>query len=254
MNDLFARTSDHAELRKAIEHGELRPALQPIASMRSGDIRGFEVLARWTTPDGRHIPPRRFVPAFEDAGLLDVLLISFLETVCGHSAELPGSFYLSFNLSPSQLSQREMAETILLAIEKTGFSPDRVQLEVTEQILPEGEAQSTFQRLQKHGIKMAMDDFGIGYSNFARLVTLPFQVLKLDARLTKGICSNRKQQSVVKALASLSQDLSLTTVAEGVECGEDAGTLRGLGCDLAQGWHLGRPRSLAAVAAWAKRT
>ena len=252
MNDLFARTSNHAELRKAIKRGELRPALQPIVSIRSGDVRGFEVLARWTSPDGRRIPPRRFVTAFEDAGLLDVLLLSFLETVCGHSVKLRGSFYLSFNLSPSQLSQCEMAENILLAVKKTGFSTDRVQFEVTEQIMPEGEAQSTFERLQNHGIKLAMYDFGIGYSNFVRLVTLPFQALKLDARLTKGICGNRKQQSIVKALATLSQDLSLTTVAEGVECGEDADMLRSLGCDLAQGWHFGRPRSLAAVAAWAK--
>ncbi|WP_336653011.1 MULTISPECIES: EAL domain-containing protein [unclassified Leucobacter] len=251
MSDFLSRISCQHELEdlfdRALENRDIWPALQPIVCLNTGTIEGYEVLARWTAPSGIDISPARFIPKLKEAGLLDKLAIDLLDIACRASVQRPGDFYLSFNLAPTQLSQPDLADRLLRTVDRTRFSTTRVHFELTEQMaIPnESVAYSTFTQLMERGVKLAIDDFGVDHSNFVRLDSLPFQILKIDAQLVNGMSSSSMKRSMVRVILDLCKDLHLTSVGEGVESSEDAEALRELGCDLAQGFHFGRPRSMS---------
>lgn len=232
-----------ARLSFAIENEHIWPAFQPIVDIRSGALRGFEVLARWTDPARGAIPPAEFILELEQHDLIDRLFNHLVQLACPVAATWPGKFFLAFNLSPKQLIQNGFPRTFADTVRVTGFPLDRFQVEVTEGSLISDEeaAYAHVAELDGMGIKVALDDFGTGYSSLARLEAFPFRKLKIDARFVRALHRDRSKRRIAAAIIGLGQSLGITVVAEGVETPEEEAVLRELGCDLGQGWLYGKP-------------
>lgn len=232
----------------AIDREEIRPAFQPLVDLRTREILGFEVLARWRDPREGDISPTVFIPLLERYGCLDRLLEALVVRACEDAASWPGSFSLAFNVSPSQLSDGAVPALLTRTVPSTGFPLSRIVIEVTEGLLPEGDpvpgdsaALEDLAALRALGITIALDDFGTEHSNLARLESFPFHELKLDARFVRGVDLDSRKRGIASAVVSLGLALGLSVVAEGVETPAEEEALRALGYAAGQGWLYGRP-------------
>lgn len=247
---LTERNSEAADtvrgrLAFALENGHIWPAFQPIVDIQSGDLRGFEVLARWTDPQSGEISPTTFIPLLEQHDQIDKLFNHLVYLACPAAAAWPGQFFLAFNLSPKQLVGKGFPAELAETVGSTGFPLERFQVEVTESSLisdVEG-AYANLNELDDMGVKVAIDDFGTGYSSLARLEAFPFRKLKIDACFVRGLDRDRSKRRIAAAIIGLGQSLGTTVVAEGVETSSEEAVLRDLGCNLGQGYLYGRPTS-----------
>lgn len=243
--EITERSILEQQFRRDLVQGAFRPFYQPIVALRSGKITGFEMLARWERRDGRHVGPDKFIPVAEECGLIGDLMLRLLEQACREASSWGPDVILSFNVSPVQLKDPWLAERILEVLDRTGFSPRRLTMEITENALivePEN-AKRIVSMLKRHGMQLALDDFGTGFSSICHLRMLPFDKLKIDRSFIEGIERNVDANNLVVALLGLAASLNLTVIAEGIESSESLAMLGKLGCTEGQGYRFGRPMS-----------
>jgi diguanylate cyclase (GGDEF)-like protein len=250
------------ELRAAMEDGELRVLYQPIVALPSGAIVGVEALVRWDRGRRGLVSPAEFIPLAEETGLIVELGAWVLGEACRTVVGLDGGsragLNLSVNLSARQLLEPGLEATVAAALSASGLRPGRLTLEITESVLMADTA-ATMDRLgslRGLGVRVAIDDFGTGYSSLGYLRRFPLDAVKIDRSFIEDVTEGKRQAALVHAIVELCRTLELDTVAEGVETHEQAVRLTELGCELAQGFHFGRPmtaRDLARrLANWAR--
>jgi EAL domain-containing protein (putative c-di-GMP-specific phosphodiesterase class I) len=230
-------------LRHAIEHEEVRPYYQPIVDLRSRRILGFELLARWVSPVHGMVEPDAFIPFATAAGLLNELTRRLLTMACSDAAQWPSDLTLAINVSPSQLIDDALATVIEKCARANNFSLSRLVVEITEDVFhlsPERAATSTNQ-LRALGVRLAMDDFGIGESNIRRLGLVEFDIIKIDQCVIRNMTRDKRTHRGLIAAIAAADALGLEVIAEGVEEDWQAEIVRSLGCSCMQGWLTGRP-------------
>jgi PAS domain S-box-containing protein len=234
---------DETDLRRAFGDEEFYPFFQPLVELRSGQLAGFELLARWRHPRLGIIAPDEFIPAVEKSGLINELTRQILEKAFNAAPLLPKSLRLGVNLSPHQLLDPALPANLAATAEQGGFSLDRLTIEVTESALLVDlpRAQSVAHELKALHCRLTLDDFGTGYSSLKHLQALPFDELKVDRSFVSSMTRSRESRKIVAAVVGLGRSLGLSTVAEGVETEEQANMLLWLGCDFAQGFLYSRP-------------
>jgi len=238
------RFSLETELRRAIDTESLDMAFQPLMSLTTGRITGFEALARWNHPDLGSIPPAEFIAVAEDSGLivplgrwaLDRALRTLTQWDVAAKRVLP--LYIGVNLSAIQVARDDIAGLVGAALRDHRLSGYRLSVELTESAIvadPE-RAGRTLDALKAVDAMVAMDDFGTGFSNLASLQKLPIDTLKIDRSFVTGMLGDRDKVAIVRAILSLAEALGMTTTAEGVETQQLAHTLSALGCTTGQGY------------------
>jgi diguanylate cyclase (GGDEF)-like protein len=242
------RFSIETELRCAIEADALTLAYQPLIDLGTGRVAGFEALARWDH-DGRPIPPSEFIPVAEESGLIVQLGRWALETATRTLGEwdrrtgtlLP--FNISVNLSPIQISRDDIAAAVSGALTLAGISGDRLTLELTEGaiILDPDRVAKALSALKKYHVRIAMDDFGTGFTSLASLQKLPIDLLKIDQSFVSAMLADSDSTAIVRAILSLARALGMETTAEGIDSDDLAEMLTELGCTYGQGYHFSRP-------------
>jgi diguanylate cyclase (GGDEF)-like protein/PAS domain S-box-containing protein len=235
-------------LRRAVADGQIEAYYQPIIRMGTGELLGYEALARWTDSALGPVPPVEFIPVAEDHGLIVVLGRSILHQACQQAAgwrAQPGGRLpdVSVNLSAHQLADPEILDDVEAALAQSGLTPDRLLLEVTESVLMNDVTASiaVLDALRATGVHLVIDDFGTGYSSLNYLRQLPVDAIKIDMSFVTDLGVNCEDDAVVNAIIQLGHILGLSITAEGVETVEQATKLTQLGCDKAQGYLYGRP-------------
>jgi PAS domain S-box-containing protein len=232
-----------ADLHRAIAEDEIRPAFQPLIELRTGQLSGFEVLARWHHRELGEIAPDDFIPEFERNGLIDQLSRVLLEKAFAVPLFRERNLGLAVNISPNQLLGSKLPERIAEVASKFIFPLYRLTIEITESALVDDleRAGAVARELKSLECRLALDDFGTGYSSLRHLHALPFDELKVDRSFVSSMIEKRESRKIVAAVLGLGHSLGLTTVAEGVETEEQANMLLWLGCELGQGWLYGHP-------------
>jgi len=232
-----------ASAQQALRHGQFVPYFQPIVALSSGQLAGFEVLARWQHPRHGLVSPDQFISLAEKQGWIDTLTEQLLRMAFAEAPSIPEPLTLSVNISPVQLRTSSLPGLIRNAAEGTDFSLTRLVIEITESALIDNldHALSIAKELKEMGCKLALDDFGTGYSSLLHLQALPFDELKVDRSFVSSMTERRDSRKIVAGVVGLGQSLGLRTVAEGIETRDQAETMLWLGCELGQGWYFGRP-------------
>lgn len=232
-----------AELRQALRNDGLHLQYQPHFDLKSGRLTGYEALARWTHPERGDIPPGKFIPIAEESGLIGMLGEWVLHTACGYARHWPAGTTLSVNISPAQFAAQDLAAAVRAALAHSGLSPDRLLLEFTEDLLlrKTDETIDTLQELTGMGVRLAIDNFGSGYSSLAYLTRLPVSKIKIDQSYIRDMETSKDASAIVKTIVGIGHSLDVTIVAEGVETQEQASRLRDAGCGEVQGYFFGRP-------------
>ena len=242
------RFSIETELRCAIEADALTLAYQPLIDLETGRVAGFEALARWRL-DGDPIPPNEFIPVAEESGLIVQLGRWALETATRTLADWDRSagamlpLNMSVNLSPIQISRDDVAAAVSGALAGAGISGKRLTLELTEGAIihdPDRVAKA-LRALKKFDVRIAMDDFGTGFTSLASLQKLPIDVLKIDQTFVSGMLADGDSTAIVRAILSLARALGMETTAEGIDSDDLAEMLTELGCTYGQGFHYSEP-------------
>ncbi len=245
-----------AELRGAIDSGQVIAHYQPQQSTKSGEVGGVEALARWIRPDGSVVPPSDFIPLSEEMGISDVLFESIMRTVCNDVAtwreEGGWDVPVSVNLSAHQLRNRDLVSLIKGILTSTQVDKKLINLELTETVLLEDLtiAQPMLNDLASYGVGIHIDDFGTGYSSLSYLAQLPVQTLKIDQTFIGQLTGPDANTKVVEAIIALGKAMDLDLVAEGVETDQQYSIVRRLGCDLVQGYFIARPMSADQLRTW----
>lgn len=256
------RFSIETELREAVEAGNLRLELQPIVDLHSGDIAGFEALARWNHPTRGPIAPDEFIAVAEESGLIVPLgrwaLEEALRTLAEWDAEAgrPLPIAISVNLSPIQIARDDVAGTIAALLDRFGIAGARLTLELTESAIVQDprRAAEVLAALKALDVRIAVDDFGTGYTSLAYLQRLPIDILKIDRSFVRGMLGDDDSVAIVRAILSLANALGMATTAEGIDTPELLPPLRELGCSHGQGFHFARPMEpKAALDYWLER-
>ncbi len=250
-------------LTDALQNGEIVPWFQPQVEFANGKVVGVEALARWERPDGSIVSPVQFVPILEREGLATALTDRMLEEGCKWMERWARNgvhLKLSVNVSPLALADATAADRFGMIVANYGVNPESIVLELTESSVMADAARGLglLARLRLKGFGLSIDDFGTGYSSMAQLAQIPFTELKIDKGFVFGAHAQPRNRAVVEASLELARKLRLATVAEGVENIEDWQMLAEQGCDMAQGWLIGRPvpgsELQAAMARWRRPT
>ena len=226
-------------LRDADLHKEMAVFFQPIIDTQTGKAVAFEALSRWTSPVLGSVSPGLFVPVAERAGLVSRLTRVLLEKALAAASRWPADVRLSFNLSTHDISSSEGVLRIVGIISSSGFDPRRLDLEITETAMMYdfAQAKGAIETLRTLGCGIALDDFGTGYSSLSQLHALPLTKIKIDRSFVSGIDKTPASYKIVKSLLTLSHDMGLDCVIEGVETREELAALHKLGARLIQGFY-----------------
>lgn len=236
------------ELRAALENGELSLAYQPIFSTASQQIEGFEALLRWSHPTLGEVPPEKFVPIAEEAGLISVIGEWVVHTACAEAARWPEEISLSINLSPLQFLNPHLITVILSSLSRNAIASERLEVEITEGVFLSENAHTiaTLHQLESIGVKIVLDDFGTGYSSLGYLRKANFSKIKIDRSFVQGAGQNADDAiAIIRAIVALAQSLNMTTTAEGAENEVEYESIRALGCDQVQGFYFSHPMTAA---------
>jgi diguanylate cyclase (GGDEF)-like protein len=225
------------ELDQALSDRLIEVHYQPIVDSRTRGMTGVEALARWTAPSGEAVHPDEFISIAEESGIINRLGLYVLEKACRDAAAWPG-LTLSVNLSPVQFRSPTLVGDILQVLNRTGFPAARLELEMTEGYLIEHRERAlpVIEALRAEGIRIALDDFGSGYSSIGYLRQYRFDRLKIDRSLVNGMLRDEAATNILQAIALLAQSLTLDLTAEGVETDEQAQLLQLTGCSSLQGY------------------
>ena len=232
------------DLAAGISAGDLRLHYQPVVDLRSGRTIGYEALVRWLH-DGRLRPPGDFISVAESSGLIAPLTDWVVDEACRRMAGLDGGPdrpWVSVNVSSSQLLRRDIVARLSHSLQSSGLPADRLVIEITESsLLDVGVARPVIERLSNIGVRVAIDDFGTGYSALSYLARLPIAIVKIDRSFVIALEQEGPEEAIAAAIIALAKRLGLTTIGEGIETAAQLDQLAALGCDLGQGFYLGRP-------------
>jgi len=247
------------ELRRALDEREFELHYQPLVKFDSGQLVGLEALVRWRHPRRGLLPPGEFIPHAEASGFIVPLGRWILEEACRQTrafAKAGMRVRVGVNLSPRQLQQENLEELVRSALLQTGASASALTLEFTETSLVErtDSLLAQLSALRELGVHIALDDFGTGYSSLAYLRDFPFDLVKIDRSFIDGVEHDPEQAAFVRAIVTLAHTLHMGTIGEGVETPAQYERLRALGCDVGQGYHIGRPMPASAVEGWLAHT
>lgn len=239
------------DLREAIETDTLHLEFQPLAQAGSHRIVAFEALARWRHPDLGHVSPVEFIPLAEERGLIGALGAWVLMQACKVAAQWPDDIRVAVNLSPVQFRTPRVFDDVRRALHATGLPPNRLELEVTETLFLDATpaVDATLEALCKLGVRIALDDFGAGYSSLSYLRRYSFDKLKIDRSFVEGVESNAAAAAIVGSIVGICRELDITVCVEGVETSTQLAALERLGCHEIQGYYISRPLSVDAAAA-----
>jgi len=245
-DEMQARRALELDLRRAAELGEFELAYQPMFSIETKAVTGFEALLRWRHPTRGLIAPSDFIPVAEDIGLMPRIGEWVLHRACADAMCWPQSVRLAVNLAAAQFAG-DLPATVLDALTRSGLSPNRLELEVTENLMlrdPEP-ILATLQRLRGLGVRIAIDNFGTGYSSLAYVRRFAFDKIKIGQPFVQDLPERGQSLAVVRAVTGLGDSLGIATTGEGVETEAQLDRLRAEGCIEAQGFFLGRPGTAA---------
>src|SRR6266550_4323546 len=260
MDALFERRIEiERELRSAVysESDVIVPYYyQPLVSLEDNRIIGFEALARWQSKSLEFVPPDVFIPLAEDIGLIVPLGDRLLRRVCLDAKAWPAGFKLAFNVSPVQLRDPTLGLRILSILGETGFSPHRLEIEITETALVENieTVQTVIDGLREAGVRIVLDDFGTGYATLSQLLSFHLDKIKIDKSFVSRLDDSDNGQVIVRAILGLANGFGLTTTAEGVEDAGQLGYLKANGCTEGQGYLFSKAVPAEAVPALLKRS
>jgi len=240
--ELHDRHFVNRELRHTLAEGGLDVHYQPIVAADGQRIVGVEALLRWKHPTRGDIPPATFVPIAEQAGLMPKLGEFVLERALTDALRWKDTF-IAVNLSPVQMRDRQIADQVAAIIRDTGIDPARVVLEVTEGVLIDNpdDAHRRLEQLRALGVRIALDDFGSGYSSLSYLRRFPIDKLKIDKEFVSSLGRSGNGGVIIQAIITLGRALGLSVLCEGIETEEQRILLRLAGCDEMQGFLFARP-------------
>ncbi len=237
------------DLRRAVEKDEFSVYFQPIYSIKTRKIQGFEALARWKHEIHGYIPPDKFIPLAEEIGLIDTLGLQILRKACTQGGKLKNEFpanspfTMSVNLSCKQFAQSNLVENIKEVLRETNFDPTQLKLEITESVFIEHRKKSIemLHQLREIGVEINIDDFGTGYSNLSYLMKLPISTLKIDRSFINPLDAEGRGLEIVQTILTLACSLGIKVIAEGVENESQLNQLENLNCEGAQGFLFAKP-------------
>jgi diguanylate cyclase (GGDEF)-like protein len=246
---LHARRQLEHELSEAIARDELLLFYQPIVNANTGEIETFEALIRWQHPVRGFISPAEFIPLAEQANLIASIGQWVIDTACATAAGWPHPWRVSVNVSPSQFRQSDVAAIAAAALARNGLDANRLVIEITESVFIQDatNAVDVLSRLRQQGIRLALDDFGSGYSSLNYLQRFKFDKIKIDQSFVSRLGHNADTLTIIGAIVNLGHNLGLHVTVEGVETADQLAILKGLGCDQMQGYLFGRPAPIIAV-------
>ncbi|WP_411954184.1 EAL domain-containing protein [Alkalibacillus sp. S2W] len=233
-------------IRRGLAEGQIRPHYQPIMS-EYGEVYGFEVLVRWPHPERGVIPPNQFIPFAEEEGLIDEIDQYVAEYACGEMKSLIDQtgqrFMLTINVSANHITKRHFIEKLKRTLEKTGFPPSLLAVELTETTLLNDmdDAIYVMDRLRELGVQLWIDDFGTVYSSLNYLKKLPVDVVKLDGSFVREIHQEMVDRTICESIVHLAHNLNLQVVAEGIEDESQLNVLSQMGCEWYQGYYYQKP-------------
>ncbi len=237
------------DLVSAIDADNLDMQFQPIVDAKSNAIVGVEALSRWYHPVRGTVSPSEFIPVAENNGIIIALGDLVVENAIDAALDMPGNTKVGINVSPLQLHSSRLLSLITRKLDETRIDPSRIELEITESVFLSDNAfiLDRLRKLKDLGLRIAMDDFGTGFSSLAYLQRFPFDKLKLDQAFVRGLETSEQSRAIARATISMAHALNLTVTAEGVESEAQARFLREQGCDELQGYHFSRPQDRAAL-------
>jgi diguanylate cyclase (GGDEF)-like protein len=240
--ELRAQASIETDLKRAVAEGKIRPHYQPLVELKRNRVCEFEALARWEHPERGFVPPDVFIPLIEQLGLSARLTELILRQVCRDAKHWPEYIRIAINISPSELRDPLLPDRLLAILSEERFAADRLEIEIIETALVNDieTAKSVLLALRAAGITIALDDFGIGYSNLYHLRELKFDKIKIDRSFVQSMQSNPESEKIVDAILDLTRRLNLPTVAEGIENTAVLLRLAAKGCELGQGYYFGK--------------
>jgi EAL domain-containing protein (putative c-di-GMP-specific phosphodiesterase class I) len=244
-----------SEMRLALQRDEFVLHYQPKVALPDGRLLGVEALARWQHPTRGLLGPGEFIPAAESTGLIIPFTLYVLRLALSQMSDWQTAaeeFTVAVNLSPRCLGDPELPAKVLGILAEYGVPARQLELEITENTLAHDpdRALATLTALHNAGIRISIDDFGTGYSSMSYLKRLPVSELKVDRSFVAGMLSDLDDNVLVRSVVDLGHNLGLTVVAEGVEDQATLEALADVGCDVAQGYHTGRPMTVEALGVW----
>jgi EAL domain-containing protein (putative c-di-GMP-specific phosphodiesterase class I)/FixJ family two-component response regulator len=256
-SDTFEISDD--ELKRALASHEMRVVYQPKVECATGCLAGLEALARWAHPRFGLIMPDQFIPFAEESGLIDALtdevLDQALDLLCTQFPGRPACISMSINLSAKTLTDPAFVDRVTDRCSSRDIDPGRLIFELTETSAMEDPVTSLalLTRMRMKGFQLSIDDFGTGYSSMLQLVRMPFSEIKVDKSFVITMRQSRESRTVVKSIVDLGRSLGIKVAAEGVEDSDMLDYLKQIGCDLAQGYFIGRPMQGDQIARWMAR-
>ena len=251
----LSRLQLEADLYEAVENQEFELYYQPIISLKTGKLAGFEALVRWQSPKRGFVSPGAFIPAAEETGAIIPLGEWILQEACHQMYQWQQEFrdyaslFVSVNLSGRQFGQKDLVETIEQILALTNLAPQSLKLEITESMVMDNveSAIAMLENLKLLGMKLSMDDFGTGFSSFSYLHRFPMDTLKVDRSFVSNMSQAAKNIEIVSTIVMLAHKLGMDVVAEGIETLEEKELLKALNCEYGQGYLFSKPISTAAV-------
>lgn len=240
---LIIHTEIEQGIRYGLDHGHFVPFFEPQVNLLTGEIIGFEVLARWEHPLSGLIEPDRFIPVAEEHGLIGRLSEQIILASMAEAAKWDPSIKLSVNISPSQLADSWLAQKIVRLLAEAGFPAERLTVEITESSLfaDLDLARTIVTSLKNQGVSLALDDFGTGFSSLAHLRSLPFDVIKIDRSFVSTLIRDPESSAIIRAVTTLADGLGVPVTVEGIEDAATHAAVVGFGCAMGQGWYFGKP-------------
>jgi diguanylate cyclase (GGDEF)-like protein len=239
---LLAQGEIEQGIRFGLENSQFVPFFEPQVDLATGQIVGFEVLARWNHPLTGIIGPDVFIPIAEEIGLIGRLSEQVIGEALREAASWDPALKISVNISPSQLADGWFAQRIVRLLTETRFPAERLVIEITESSLfADVElARSIVTSLKNQGIRLALDDFGTGFSSLSHLRSLPFDIIKIDRSFVADLDAKRENSAIIRAVATLANALSVPVCVEGIESEAAMDAVVALGCEIGQGWYFGK--------------
>ncbi len=241
---MHARRQLELDLRRALAEQQFELYYQPILDLSTNEVRGLEALIRWNHPERGRISPADFVPLAEETGLIVPIGEWVLREACREAARWPDNVLIAVNVSPVQFKSSALVRSVFNAVAAAAISPNRLELEITETIfLQDSETTlGTLHQLRALGVRIVMDDFGTGYSSLSYFQRFPFDKVKIDRSFVQDLGDGTCALAILRAIASLADNLHITTTAEGVETEEQLARIRDEGISQVQGYLVSPPR------------